>query len=1248
MFDSIFSKLLLLFTLLIAYASPGLGQMRNAEQEPFIPGHLIIQVDENTDPELLFQRLPAQYEFKVNKQLSDHMRAWLVEFNPFSISQMEALKMVNRMDGITLAQNDHVVELRSTTPDDPQFDQQWHHLNTGQTGGTADADTDIDEAWDITTGGQNALGHDIVVCILEGVDFSHSDLIENRWTNPFEIPGNGIDDDGNGYIDDINGWNVSNNSGNLTGVSTTHGTNVAGMIGAKGNNNLGVVGANWDVKMMNVVGYSMTESSVVSAYDYPLSLRKKYNETNGTEGAFIVATNASWGIDGGNPNNYPIWCQFYDTLGKYGIVNCGATTNSDLNVDVSGDMPTACPSDYMVGVGRSGHNDNFAGGYGATTIDFPAPGISVRTTANGNSYTTTTGTSFSSPYTAGVIALLYSIPCPGFMNIVLNNPQDGSDLIYQALMDGVDLKANMTNSFIAGGRLNAKNSMDLLMEATCSTCTPPANPVITTVNDNTVTFTYDATQDVINYSVFVREEGSANWTQHSSSTLSIQVNNLNSCTVYEYYMSVECADESNSSPEIGTFSTTGCGACIDLTYCDASSTDPGEEVSVHTPSGIAGDFTSYTLTDNWGVILDNGYAYGNLILVDDGTAASEEGCNTLTNAAQINGNIAVAVRGTCNFSQKALNAQNAGATGLIIINNQGTSPASLGDGGEGNLITIPVVMVSQADGAGLLSELSGGNTVTGLLGSQNEWIESFEINGNQVVSGDDNGYRPAFLSAISSLDIGATYPFSVTPGFDGQPLLTYSRIWIDLNQDGTFTAGELVYDQSSAGYGVVTDNITIPANATPGTTRMRVQLSYQDYPVTSLPSVCGEYMSVETEDYCVELLQTQFCNLAITPTIIEPLCPENAIGSISVNVSGGTPGYTYAWNTGNTTSSLTGLDIGAYSLVVTDDSGCDTTIQYNLNYDLDLSVSSTITSPTCSPNEDGEISVNALGSSGFSYQWNTGATGTLLNDLAPGVYSVTATDGNGCIVNETFNLAYSSNLVLSATVTHPSCDDSQDGTVIASASGGSGITYQWQNGPSTEEWSNIGNGTYQITATSADGCQVTEDYTLLAAPAPVVADFVLTQNFLNVQFTSTSSNATSYSWDFGDGNSSSSQNPAHSYNQPGTYTVCLSVTGTCESSTTCYTVSVSANTTGIEENDEITFLLYPNPAKNEVSLVTSIATVEKIEVTTVTGQVVKQFPVNGNAATEMDIESLAEGIYLVTAYEKDGTLLSSQKLIVRK
>lgn len=842
-------KLILPFILISTFVS---AQMRGPLEEPFIPGQLIVQLDHKADIESLINDLPTNYNFTIDRELSKIMRAWLLKFDVSELSQENALRLLKRMNGFTVVQNNHIIELRNL-PNDPNYNQQWHHNNTGQGGGTPGADIQIEDAWAITTGGQNANGDDIVVCILEGVDFSHGDLTDNHWVNTSEIPGNGVDDDGNGYVDDINGWNVGNNSGNLGGVATGHGTNVAGMIGARGNNSLGVVGANWDVKMMNVVGYNVgSEASVVSAYEYPLVQRQLYNNSNGSQGSFVVSTNASWGIDGANPNNYPIWCAFYDTLGKYGILNCGATTNSNLNVDVSGDMPTACGSQYMVGVGRSDRNDGFQGGYGATTINFAAPGVQVVTTANGNGYTSTTGTSFSSPLTAGVIALLYSIPCPEFATLATTQPQTAADFVFNALMDGCEPQAAMQGNFVTNGRLNAFNSMTLLMDNVCGACSAPLGVAINNEGNDEVTIEFNPVTDALLYNVKIRPVGSSTWDEYTTSNTTYTFTGLDSCTEYEIVIQTECDGEESNDSQI-TLATTGdCGACIDKSYCAPAVSNPVPRISIHSPQSIANIINDYTETSGWGAPFDEGYNYGDFVLADDGTANPNEACDALVNGNDINGNIAVLVRGTCNFSVKALNAQNAGATAVIIINNQTQGVQELGAGTAANQINIPVVMISQNDGADLLTALSNGDEVVGIAGAQNEYIEDFQLGNDIYNTGDDGGYLAAGLyHQIFFLDQGVN--FEMTPGFDGQDLPLQTRIWIDLDQDGSYDQNEIVYDQSTPSFGAHTASFTVPNTATLGSTRLRVQTVYQGPDANNLPNGCNNFTSGEVEDYCIEL-----------------------------------------------------------------------------------------------------------------------------------------------------------------------------------------------------------------------------------------------------------------------------------------------------------------------------------------------------------------------------------------------------------
>ncbi len=234
-------------------------------------------------------------QLKIEEQVSSPLDIWLLSFDHTQINEYIFLERIRKSPAVQTAQFNHLIDYRATVPDDPLFTSQWQYINNGMDGGEVDADFDIEDAWDISTGGLTANGDTIVICVIDsGVDAQHEDLKENLWVNYHEIPNNDIDDDNNGYVDDYRGWNTIGSipSDDLAG-NPNHGTSVSGIIGAQGNNSVGISGINWNVKLMMVVnGLNTTEAKVIASYSYPLSLRKQYNETNGELGAFVVATNS--------------------------------------------------------------------------------------------------------------------------------------------------------------------------------------------------------------------------------------------------------------------------------------------------------------------------------------------------------------------------------------------------------------------------------------------------------------------------------------------------------------------------------------------------------------------------------------------------------------------------------------------------------------------------------------------------------------------------------------------------------------------------------------------------------------------------------------------------------------------------------------------------------------------------------------------------------------------------------------------
>ena len=506
-----------------------------AQGPAYLPGEVLVMLKPGEVAQYVaddLQLLNGQRTgMEVAQEVSGPMRTWLLRFDATAMAQEDVLRAVNAHPSVQLAQRNHVVKERQV-PNDTQYGQQWHHQNINS-----------EAAWDVSTGGVTATGDTIVVCIIETADLPHADLTENAWYNLGEVANNNIDDDQNGYVDDRDGWNPPGNNDAVYGGS--HGTQVAGMIGAKGNNANGVVGANWNVKMM-VVNYGGTsEAQVVAAYTYPLVMRRLYASTGGAKGAFVVATNASWGVDNGDPSDSPIWCAMYDTLGTAGILSCGATANNNVNVDVVGDLPTACASDFMISVTATNNADvRTFSGYGLTTIDVGAPGENVRTTSIGGGYGSTSGTSFASPLTAGVIGLLYSAPCPSLMALVNADPAEGALFIRQMLFDGVDQVGNLGGQTVTGGRINAGTSMGLIM-AGCSDCAPPFGAALSVESATSATYSWNTAAEGP-YSVRYRVQGTTDWTVVEGLTsTTFTATDLEACTAYEFQAEAACSEGSS-------------------------------------------------------------------------------------------------------------------------------------------------------------------------------------------------------------------------------------------------------------------------------------------------------------------------------------------------------------------------------------------------------------------------------------------------------------------------------------------------------------------------------------------------------------------------------------------------------------------------------------------------------------------------------------------------------------------------------
>ncbi|MCC6541679.1 MAG: S8 family serine peptidase [Flavobacteriales bacterium] len=754
-------------------------------QSVAIPGDLLIMLAPGATP----HKVAADLEYlhgsrtgiTVVHEVSTPLRTWLLRFDPARADQAAMLRAARGHRDVLLAQNNHHVELREV-PGDPHYGQQWHHENINS-----------EAAWDISTGGLTADGDTIVVCIIENCDLPHPDLIGNAWFNHAEVPNNGIDDDANGYVDDFRGWNP--NAGNDQVYSGSHGTQVAGMIGAVGNNEVGVVGANWNVKMMVVFNSGANDAGVLASHSYPLIMRRMYNDTDGQKGAFVVATNASWGINGGQPADAPIWCAMYDSLGSEGVLNCGATANNDVDVDVVGDLPTACPSDFMISVTATNVNDQRTfSGYGLTTIDVGAPGENVYTTRINDAYGLTSGTSFASPLTAGVVGLLYSAPCATMMSLVKDDPEQGALYIRDMLFQGVDQVGNLPGQTVTGGRINAGTSMQLIMNE-CGVCPTPYNLQVQTVSINAASLSWESFVGDL-FDLRYRATGTSTWTEVNGLTAPNHIaTDIVPCTPYEFQVRTHCTEETSEFTEVFTWNSDGC--CV-------------------APAGIAqGASDPLSVTIQWvPVLAADGYevryaALGSSDqLIVGGITESTWTLTPLEACTQYS----VQVRTVCDG-----------------VPSDWSVAVTVGTAGCGACTDLPYCPTA------------GGDT-------GDEWIANVLLGDIDHDSGASDGYED-HTDVSTDLIVGQTYAIRLSPAFSNFEFNEWFHVWVDLDQNGAFDApDELLFDSGVADNEPAQGSIQIPANTGVGTSRMRVIMQYSAAPG---PPCSASFDYGEVEDYCI-------------------------------------------------------------------------------------------------------------------------------------------------------------------------------------------------------------------------------------------------------------------------------------------------------------------------------------------------------------------------------------------------------------
>ena len=421
---------------------------------PYVPDQVIVKFAPGFAPHqvrsLAFtQGLGLVRRFDVPPQLVKTLGGEIYQFSVAGRDSVErAVERLSGQPGVLYAEPNYIIE-----PDDKDLrggaislssaptiassaavrpndlsPEQWDMDNRGQFGGKPGVDIGATRAWGIETGKPNGQGP-VIAIIDSGVDYNHPDLAANMWTNPGEIPGNGIDDDHDGYVDDVHGINAQKHTGDPMD-DNGHGTHCAGVIGAVANNGAGIAGLNWNatlagIKMSNEFG-SADAASAIASILYATSIGARITSNSWGAGAF------SQGLK--------------DVMAASPALHLCAAGNSAQDNDIYPTYPASFDLPNVISVAAHTRNDEMPhfSNYGAHTVHVAAPGEAILSTMPNGAYGQMSGTSMATPHVAGVAGLI-AAHFPGITN---------EQIVARLMGTAVQAPAYLGKT-ISGGRVDA-------------------------------------------------------------------------------------------------------------------------------------------------------------------------------------------------------------------------------------------------------------------------------------------------------------------------------------------------------------------------------------------------------------------------------------------------------------------------------------------------------------------------------------------------------------------------------------------------------------------------------------------------------------------------------------------------------------------------------------------------------------------------------------------------------------------------
>jgi subtilisin family serine protease len=388
----------MVFLALALYAQPSFGS-----QNLVAPGTVMVKMKGNSQPfnlgksansGSLSEKFADAGVFETKKAFqglnlsgAELENIYSLHFSPDK-DPIAIAELISSDPAVEYAEPKYLHELHAT-PNDPFFSNYQTHL----------ARMNLPEAWDIIKGDSG----DVIIAIIDdGVDLDHVEIADILWTNPDEIPNNGIDDDLNGFIDDIHGWNFSNNTNDPNGLYGSsgywaHGTRVAGQL-ASTNNGTMYAGISWNTRMM-VLNGAYQEIPLSLLWIYESMLYAAHN------GANIIS------ISGGRRGLYSqMEAEIVDYIQSLGVLVVTSAGNRNFNADFNPIYPGSYRGVLMVGATEKTNDAKASFSVYGTSVDVFAPGVDIPLIWDNDDYSVNggSGTSFSAPQVAGLAGLIWT------------------------------------------------------------------------------------------------------------------------------------------------------------------------------------------------------------------------------------------------------------------------------------------------------------------------------------------------------------------------------------------------------------------------------------------------------------------------------------------------------------------------------------------------------------------------------------------------------------------------------------------------------------------------------------------------------------------------------------------------------------------------------------------------------------------------------------------------------------------------